>query len=288
MAQRNGVLDTSYLTPLIPRATVADGTVLLVRPAGGLIGSNEKQWATPGAAAALFAAAVLFKRRTGKAVYVLEAFRSETTQRVYYDLYRLGKGNLAAYPGTSNHGWGLSFDLASSIDLGGESYRIFKECAEPYGLFNDVASEKWHWTFYPLRQQKRPDEVAGLTPADSGATPFPTTPTQEEDDMSPEERQMLQEIHNGMFDTSTGVFHRTNAAADNATAGRKEAELISGALLKDVDSETGFVGIRGMLQDVRRNAYQARASAGNIETILAGAGNSIRSMVIAIKTKLGA
>lgn len=41
------------------------------------------------------------------------AYRSYTEQEYFWKLYQSGQGNLAAYPGTSNHGWGKAVDLAA-------------------------------------------------------------------------------------------------------------------------------------------------------------------------------
>jgi hypothetical protein len=41
------------------------------------------------------------------------AYRSYEEQVYFWNLYKSGKGNLAAYPGTSNHGLGKAIDLAS-------------------------------------------------------------------------------------------------------------------------------------------------------------------------------
>lgn len=41
------------------------------------------------------------------------AYRSYEEQQYFWNLYQSGQGNLAAYPGTSNHGWGKAIDLAS-------------------------------------------------------------------------------------------------------------------------------------------------------------------------------
>ena len=42
------------------------------------------------------------------------SYRTYAQQQELYDLYRSGRGNLAAVPGTSNHGWGLAVDLATT------------------------------------------------------------------------------------------------------------------------------------------------------------------------------
>ena len=41
------------------------------------------------------------------------AYRSYAEQQYFWNLYQSGQGNLAAYPGTSNHGWGKAVDLAA-------------------------------------------------------------------------------------------------------------------------------------------------------------------------------
>ncbi|MDH3678845.1 MAG: M15 family metallopeptidase [Acidimicrobiia bacterium] len=56
-----------------------------------------------------------------------------------------GQGGLAAVPGTSNHGWGLSTDLA----LDGPALSWMREHAWRYGFVEDVPREPWHWTYRP-------------------------------------------------------------------------------------------------------------------------------------------
>ncbi len=41
------------------------------------------------------------------------SYRTYAAQVYYWNLYLAGKGNLAARPGTSNHGWGKAVDLAA-------------------------------------------------------------------------------------------------------------------------------------------------------------------------------
>ncbi len=54
-----------------------------------------------------------------------------------------GRGGLAAVPGTSNHGKGLSVDL----ELNGQAQSWMRTNAAKFGFKNDVAGEPWHWTF---------------------------------------------------------------------------------------------------------------------------------------------
>lgn len=41
------------------------------------------------------------------------SYRTYAAQQGFWNLYRSGRGNVAAYPGTSNHGWGRAVDVAS-------------------------------------------------------------------------------------------------------------------------------------------------------------------------------
>lgn len=75
------------------------------------------------------------------------SYRTYAQQVELYDLYRSGRGNLAAVPGTSNHGWGLAVDLAttqmrSTLDRIGRKYGWAKE-------WSDAPSEWWHIKYRP-------------------------------------------------------------------------------------------------------------------------------------------
>lgn len=68
------------------------------------------------------------------------AYRSYERQVYYWNLYQSGQGNLAARPGTSNHGWGNAIDLAS-IPMRGVVDRLGKN----YGWRKvEAPSEWWH------------------------------------------------------------------------------------------------------------------------------------------------
>jgi D-alanyl-D-alanine carboxypeptidase len=53
------------------------------------------------------------------------------------------QGGLAAKPGTSEHGWGLSLDL----DLNTKALTWMRAHAKDYGFDENVPRESWHWTF---------------------------------------------------------------------------------------------------------------------------------------------
>lgn len=90
-----------------------------------------------------------FFRRFQVVLTLSEGYRSINIQREYWNRYQNGTGNLAAYPGTSIHGWGLSADLA--INGGprptGAYLDWLRANAPKYGFINDVSSESWHWSY---------------------------------------------------------------------------------------------------------------------------------------------
>jgi hypothetical protein len=96
------------------------------------------------------------------------SYRTYAAQQYYWNLYQSGRGNLAAYPGTSNHGWGIAVDLAEPwmrtwIDEHGAHYGFRK---------TEAYSEWWHVnyvggvsfpTFHPLRLHSKGKRVKRLT-----------------------------------------------------------------------------------------------------------------------------
>jgi D-alanyl-D-alanine carboxypeptidase len=77
-------------------------------------------------------------RPTGSA----SSYRTYQQQVDLYNAYLNGTGNLAAVPGTSNHGWGTAVDLAttdmrSMVDRIGAKYGYSKS-------WSDAPSEWWH------------------------------------------------------------------------------------------------------------------------------------------------
>ncbi len=72
----------------------------------------------------------------------VSSYRTYAQQQYFWDLYRSGRGNLAAQPGTSNHGWGLAVDLQTQkmrwiVDQIGAEYGWAKR-------WSDAPSEWWH------------------------------------------------------------------------------------------------------------------------------------------------
>lgn len=82
------------------------------------------------------------QRRYGTPLLVRAAYRTLSLQWYFWRLYQSGRGNLAAYPGTSNHGWGLAVDLYNT-----RMRQIVDAIGGPYGWakrWSDAPSEWWH------------------------------------------------------------------------------------------------------------------------------------------------
>jgi lysozyme len=79
------------------------------------------------------------------------AYRPIERQRYYWLLYITGRGNLAAYPGTSNHGWGTAGDesvwVQGYMRLHGDRFCWRK---------TEAFSEPWHWNHVDCRKRPNP------------------------------------------------------------------------------------------------------------------------------------
>lgn len=97
------------------------------------------------AAAAYNAMRVHIHAKTGFWISVVAGYRTYARQVYFWNLYRSGRGNLAAYPGSSNHGLGAAIDLANQtsrhyVDLYGAPYGWAKR-------WSDAPGEWWHIKF---------------------------------------------------------------------------------------------------------------------------------------------
>jgi D-alanyl-D-alanine carboxypeptidase len=72
---------------------------------------------------------------------ITSGYRSYAQQVRLYKLYKAGKGNLAARPGTSNHEKGNAIDFTN---LPG-AHAWLKRHAHHYG-FKNFAPEPWHYS----------------------------------------------------------------------------------------------------------------------------------------------
>jgi hypothetical protein len=121
--QRNGVLPDSLLEP---------------------IGQGDHRLAR--GAAVAFRKMAAAAQQEGISLRVSDSYRSLEEQHQLagsLGLYR--EGGLAAMPGTSTHGWGLSVD----IDVDPRTTAWLRANAARFGYAEDVAREPWHYTYRP-------------------------------------------------------------------------------------------------------------------------------------------
>ncbi|TWP50584.1 hypothetical protein FKR81_20680 [Lentzea tibetensis] len=84
-------------------------------------------------------------RTAGIDLHVESGYRGYAEQSALYQKYLAGKGNLAAPPGRSDHGLGLSADIVTSQNP--KVLVWLRANAGKFGFVNDVPSENWHWTY---------------------------------------------------------------------------------------------------------------------------------------------
>ncbi|WP_157985154.1 D-alanyl-D-alanine carboxypeptidase family protein [Lentzea terrae] len=113
-------------------------------PAGKLqsVGDNAKMLEP---AARQFRRMDAAARAAGLDLEVRSGYRGEAEQAGLYQKYLDGKGNLAAPPGRSTHGLGLSADI--NVLANPKVLPWLRAHADEYGFVNDVPSEPWHWTY---------------------------------------------------------------------------------------------------------------------------------------------
>lgn len=85
--------------------------------------------------------------KAGIKLTATSGFRTMEQQKVLYQKYLNGTGNLAAKPGYSNHQGGVSMDIGGVNGYNTKAYNWLKSNAAKYGFKNDVSTEYWHFTF---------------------------------------------------------------------------------------------------------------------------------------------
>lgn len=104
-------------------------------------GTGHRLWAP---AAESFDGLLAAAKADGVTIGITDSYRTYESQ---VDLVaRKGlysEGGLAAKPGTSDHGWGLSVDL----DLDPKALAWMRANGAEHGFREDVPREPWHWTF---------------------------------------------------------------------------------------------------------------------------------------------
>ena len=98
-------------------------------------------------------------KQAGVTITINSGFRTIARQNYFWNCYQTkacNNGNLAARPGTSNHGRGIALDL--NTDCGKQSgdkpscggsavYQWLYNHAHTYGFIRTVQTEPWHWEF---------------------------------------------------------------------------------------------------------------------------------------------
>ena len=98
----------------------------------------------------------------GVEIGVTDSYRSYEDQVELAERKGLySQGGLAAQPGTSTHGWGLSLDL----DLDDRAQAWMRANGARFGFVEDVPREPWHWTFKPAPATPAESRPLALLPA---------------------------------------------------------------------------------------------------------------------------
>ncbi|QBI56350.1 M15 family metallopeptidase [Streptomonospora litoralis] len=116
---------------------------------------QEGEYLRADAAAGFLALNEAYEERFGSGICVTDAYRSLADQHRLYDAYQSGTGNLAAVPGTSNHGWGLAVDLCGGVNrFGTEQHEWMRANSQEFGWFHPAwaqqgssSAEAWHWEY---------------------------------------------------------------------------------------------------------------------------------------------
>ncbi|UJR37390.1 hypothetical protein I4U23_030095 [Adineta vaga] len=98
-------------------------------------------------------------KKSGVYIKIASGFRTVARQQYFWNCYvskRCNGGNLAARPGTSNHGRGIALDLNTNCGKqsrarpncgGSRVYQWLYKNAHKFGFTRTVKSEPWHWEF---------------------------------------------------------------------------------------------------------------------------------------------
>ncbi len=141
-AERKAPGEYGPLTP--PAELVGHGNGTIPTEALVPIGVGDHRLWAPAANA--FVAMAAAAKRDGVDIGVTDSYRPLAVQERLADEKGLySEGGLAATPGTSNHGWGMSLDL----DLDDEAQQWMRTNGPDYGFVEDVPREPWHWTYRP-------------------------------------------------------------------------------------------------------------------------------------------
>lgn len=94
-----------------------------------------------------------YAEKWGVPLEITDGYRTYAEQVYYWNAYQAGWGNVAAYPGTSNHGWAMAVDIYTP-SFGGsanaEQHKWLQQNAPSFGwtwTTGKASGESWHWEF---------------------------------------------------------------------------------------------------------------------------------------------
>lgn len=126
----------------IPTDLAAYGNGKVPRDALAPVGATgHRLWAP---ASASLEGLLTAAKADGVDIGITDSYRSYESQVDVAERKGLySEGGLAAKPGTSDHGWGMSVDLR----LDGPALAWMRANGASHGFVEDVPREPWHWTF---------------------------------------------------------------------------------------------------------------------------------------------
>ena len=130
---QNGKIPSSQLTPVISSV-----------PGSGYLRQDAARQYT--------AMSLAFSKAVGRTLDITEGYRDYARQLDYWNRYQAGTGNLAAYPGTSNHGWGISVDFGSGVQTAGTAAKRWMDANAPSYGWQPTGNtfsrpEPWHFDY---------------------------------------------------------------------------------------------------------------------------------------------
>jgi len=147
---------------------------------------------------------------------------------------------------TSNHGWGLCKDYRNGIGNGPGSttYQWMHDHAAEYGYVNDVNGEYWHW--------HHPNTYSITAPRGTSTAGTGTT-TEIEDDMTPEQAQMLTDINKRTQTTRDNTNHLVSGEQVDALLDAFVARLLNANVDPNSNPQVGKV--YQALRDSRQGTF---------------------------------
>lgn len=173
----------------------------------------------------------------GKPLLITDAYRDLATQVTL----KITKGDYAATPGTSNHGWGRAIDFGSNVNVDGSPEHLWMVANAPaYGWTHPAWAadwnpangqhEPWHWeaSVYAVNYPRAVVPTVIDVP-----TVTPPTPVQEDDMFSDTDRALLQNVENLLArgsESGSGIRGDVLAVKADVTSTRADVGTVANEL----------------------------------------------------------